>query len=258
MLYRDGFFHADLHPGNLIILPGPKAGFIDLGMVGRLDDHVRRTLLYYYYSLVSGDSATAARYLTSLAEPGPGADPDGFRREVEEVSRRWRIAANFRDFSLAQLIAGSVAFGGKYRMVFPVELVLMVKALVTFEAVGHRMKPGFDVAAVSRPHLNRILLHQFSPWSLLRESLRGAPELVDALVKAPLLVTEGLRLLEQSTRRPTTNPFAGLRGTVFGGFCLLAAAVLVVGTLPAGASGPWVFVAAGLLLLLGVGAALHR
>ena len=55
MLYRDGFFHADLHPGNLLVLPGPKAGFIDLGMVGRFDDDLRRTLLYYFYCLVMGD-----------------------------------------------------------------------------------------------------------------------------------------------------------------------------------------------------------
>ena len=68
MLYRDGFFHADLHPGNLIVLPGPRAGFIDLGMIGRFDDQLRRTLLYYYYCLVMGDSENAPRYLAALAD----------------------------------------------------------------------------------------------------------------------------------------------------------------------------------------------
>ena len=60
MLYGDGFFHADLHPGNLLVLPGPKDGFIDLGMVGRFDDDLRRTLLYYFYCLVMGDAANLA------------------------------------------------------------------------------------------------------------------------------------------------------------------------------------------------------
>ncbi|HEX3126300.1 MAG TPA: AarF/UbiB family protein, partial [Thermoanaerobaculia bacterium] len=55
MLFQDGFFHADLHPGNLLILPGPKLGFIDLGMVGRFSEELRRTMLYYYYTLVMGD-----------------------------------------------------------------------------------------------------------------------------------------------------------------------------------------------------------
>ena len=61
MLYQDGFFHADLHPGNLVIRPGARVGFIDLGMVGRLDEDLRRTLLYYYYSLVMGDAEAASR-----------------------------------------------------------------------------------------------------------------------------------------------------------------------------------------------------
>jgi ubiquinone biosynthesis protein len=226
MIYRDGFFHADLHPANLMILPGPRAGFIDLGMVGRLDEELRRTLLYYYYCLVIGDTENAARYLTTVAQPGPGADPTGFRREIEEVSRRWRRVANFRDFSLAQLIMESVGRGAHYRMYFPVEMVLMVKALITYEGVGHMLMPGFDVAAVSRPHVTRIFLGQFNPLRLVKEGMRGAPEIVDALIKAPLLITEGLRVLERTTHKPPENPLAGVRGTLFAGFCLVAGAIL--------------------------------
>jgi ubiquinone biosynthesis protein len=245
MLFKDGFFHADLHPGNLLILPGPKLGFIDLGMVGRFDQALRRTLLYYYYTLVMGDAENAARYLASVAEPGPGADPVGFRREVTEILHRWNRSANFRDYSLAQLIMHSVNLGAQHRMYFPVEMVLMVKALVTFEGVGQILKPGFDVAAVSQQHASRIFLGQFNPANLVRETMRGAPEVLEAISKAPMLITEGLRLLEKTTRRPPENPFAGLRGTIFGGFCLVAGAVL------AGAHGPWpIWVA---LFALGLG-----
>jgi ubiquinone biosynthesis protein len=250
MLYKDGFFHADLHPGNLLVLPGPKVGFIDLGMVGRFDHALRRTLLNYYYSLVMGDSEGAARYLGNIAEPGPGADPVGFRREVIEILQRWNRAANFRDFSLAQLILYSVNLGANHAMYFPVEMVLMVKALVTFEGVGQILKPGLDVAAVSQPHARKIFLDQFNPLTLGREGMQALPELLEAVSKAPALITEGLRLLEQTLRRRPENPFAGLRGTIFGGFCLLAGAVL------AGAHGPWpVWVG---LLLLGGAVALHK
>ncbi len=233
MLYKDGFFHADLHPANLIVLPGPKCGFIDLGMVGRFDDELRRTMLYYFYCLVMGDAENAARYLASVAHPAPGSDPTGFRREVEEIARRWARASSFEQFSIAQLILESLGVAGHFRMYFPVELILMVKALVTFEGVGHMLKTDIDVAAVSRSHVNGIFLSQFNPLRIARESLRGAPEVVDALVKAPLLVTEGLRFLEKTTRQPPENPFAGMRGTMFAGFCLVAAAIL------AALGGPW-------------------
>jgi ubiquinone biosynthesis protein len=232
MIYKDGFFHADLHPGNLIVLPGPKAGFIDLGMVGRMHDELRRTLLYYYYALVMGDAENAARYLSAAAEPGRGGDPMGFRRDVAEISTRWRRNSNFDTFSLGQLILESVSRGAEYRMFFPVEMVLMVKALITFEGVGQILLPGFDVAEVSKRHVRRVFIQQFSPVRLAQEGLRGAPDLVDALVKMPLLITEGLRVMEKTAKRSTENPFAGLRGTLIAGFSLVAGAIILgfVGT----------------------------
>ena len=233
MIYRDGFFHADLHPGNLLILPGPKVGFIDLGMVGHLDADLRRLLLYYYYSLVSGDAESAARYLCAVAEPGRGADPAGFRREVTEISGRWRSAARFDSFSLAQLVLESVTLGAQYRMYFPVEMVLMVKALITFEGVGQVMLPGVDIARVSRAHIRRIFLEQFNPVRIIREELKSAPDLVDALAKMPLLITEGLRVLERSTQVKAPSPLAGVRGALLAGFCIVGGALLLA------LRGPW-------------------
>lgn len=250
MLYRDGFFHADLHPGNLIVLPGPRAGFIDLGMVGRFDEELKRAMLYYYYCLVTGDAENAARYLSALADGDSSANRKGFQREVEEISRRWHRMANFDEFSMGQLIMESVAKGAKYHMYFPVEMVLMVKAIVTFEGVGQLLVPGFDVAKVSQKHINRIFIQQFSPLRMARESLRGAPELVDALVKMPMLVTQGLRALDKATRQHPENPFAGVRGTLLGGFCILAGAIL------AGFQGPWPIYAA--LFLIGLFLALRK
>jgi len=233
MLYRDGFFHADLHPGNLIILPGARIGFIDLGMVGRLDEELRRSLLYYYFALVMGDADNAARYLTAIATPGPGANPAGFRRDCTEISNRWKRASSFEEYSLGQLILDSLSRGAQYRMYFPVELVLMVKALVTFEGVGHVLLPGFDVAEVSKRHIRTLFIHQFSPLRLLAEGMRGAPDLVDALAKMPLLVTDGLRVLEKVARQPAENPLKGLRGTLIAGSCLVAGAISM------GFGAPW-------------------
>jgi ubiquinone biosynthesis protein len=227
MIYRDGFFHADLHPGNLLVLPGPRVGFIDLGMVGHLDGDLRRLLLYYYYSLVSGDAESAARYLSAVAEPGRGADPSGFRREVTEISGRWRSAARFDSFSLAQLVLESVTLGAQYRMYFPVEMVLMVKALITFEGVGQVMMPGIDIARISRGHIRRIFLEQFNPVRIIRDELKSAPDLVDALAKMPLLITEGVRVLERSTQSKAPSPMAGVRGALLAGFCIVAGALVL-------------------------------
>ncbi len=250
MLYKDGFFHADLHPGNLMILPGGRVGFIDLGMVGRFHEEVRRGLLYYYYSLVMGDAEGAARYLTAMAEVAPRGDAQAFRHDVEEICRRWQRGSSFADFSIGRLILACVARGAWHRLYFPVEMVLMVKALVTFEGVGRQLDEEFDVRSVSQRHINQIFIHQFSPMRIAREGLRGAPELVDVLVKSPMLLTEGMRFLEQATRKPPENPLAGLRGTMFAGACIVSGAVLL------GLSGPtWLGIA---FLVLGFLTALKR
>jgi ubiquinone biosynthesis protein len=246
MIYRDGFFHADLHPGNLLVLDDAKIGFIDLGMVGRLDPDLRRALLYYYYSLVTGDSENAARYLAAVARPGRGSDAPGFRRDVAEISSRWQRASSFDSFSLGRLVLESVQRGAQYRMYFPVELVLMVKALITFEGVGNVLRPGFDVAGVSRRHVRRVFLEQFNPVRIAKDELRGAPDLLDALVKLPSLVTEGVRALERNTRPPSESAIAGVRATILAGFCLVTGAILV------NARAPWpitVLLFGGALLL---------
>lgn len=233
MIYQDGFFHADLHPANLLIMEDGLCAYIDLGMVGRFDDRLRRTMLSYFYCLVSGEAEHAATFLARVAEPGPGGDPPGFRQAVADLSQRWKRSANFKDFSLARLILESISLGGRYRMYFPVEMVLMVKALITFEGVGHILKPGLDVAELSKKHVNAVFWRQFHPKRLFQESLRHAPELLDALVKAPQLIGQAIHLLEEARDRPREEPFHGMRAPLLSGACLIAGAIVI------SAHGPW-------------------
>jgi len=242
MLYEDGFFHADLHPGNLLVLADQRIGFIDLGMVGHLDPGLRHNLMNLYHALVMENFDSAARHLADVAYPGRGADAVTFRRAVRELCRRWRRDASFESFSLALLILEATRLGARYNLYFPVEMVLMVKALITYEGVGYLLDRNFDVAEVSSRHIGRIFRHQFSPQRLIREAKDIAPELLDAAMRIPALVSESLRYLEQQNRRQPVRPLRGLRATVFGGFCLLSGAILVV------FGGPWM-VAVPLLIL---------
>ncbi len=241
MLYQDGFFHADLHPANMLILPGVKIGFLDLGMVGHFDPVLRHSLLELFYSMVMEDFDGAARHLASVSQTDPRSDVIGFRTAVREVARRWRRQARFEEFSLALLILECIQLGGRYHLYFPVDMVLMVKALVTYEGVGYILDPGFNVADVSVRHVGRIFRQEYSPKRLWIEVLRVAPDIVDALLKTPRLVSEGLSTLEERTRRRPQRPLTGVRATLFGGACLVSGAILV------GLGGPW-FLAAVLMI----------
>ena len=234
MLYKDGFFHADLHAGNLKIIPGDrpedlKIGFIDLGMVGRFRSELKRSMLYYYYALVRGDVENAARYLLNMARVGEGGDPQGFRRAVSDMARHFLMRSKQGSVSLAQVILRSLSLGGQYRVFFPVEMTLMVKALVTFEGVGRTLDPDLDVVAVSQRHVRRIFRDRFDPRALGSEMLTSAPELVDVALKLPQLLTSGVSYLEESlTEQPSSDPFSGLRSSIIAGSCIVGGVISVV------------------------------
>lgn len=209
--------------------------------------------------------------------PAPPLASDGFELMPDSpppglVRRFFTIHRHLIGLALGGLVAHvreGIALGGGrkrgLRLLFQVERLLaaLVRPFLDRTLVDRPfpvqlrrrleiqiLKPGLDVAAVSQEHINKIFLHQFSPLRMARDGLRGAPEVIDAIAKAPMLVTEGLRLLEQVSRRPSENPLAGLRGTLFGGFCMVAGAVL------AASGGAWYFWAP--LFVLGIMAALHR
>jgi ubiquinone biosynthesis protein len=231
MLYQDGFFHADLHAGNLMILLGDpvSVGFIDLGMVGRFEERTRRRMLCYFHALVNGDIDAATRYLTDMATVGPGGDVPGFRRALADLSRRFVAQSRRGDFSIAHLILESVGLGARHAVFFPVEMTLMVKALVTFEGVGRTLDPALDVAAVSRRHVTRIFERTFSPVTLGRELMRSAPEMMDLAVQLPALLTSGFRFASDMVeQRQRPNPLAGLKGTILAAACVIGGVLAFV------------------------------
>jgi ubiquinone biosynthesis protein len=230
MLYQDGFFHADLHPGNLLIMDGPdgpRTGFIDLGMVGRFEENTRKLMLYYFNSLVTGDPQGAARYITLLAKPVKGTDVEGFRREFVPVAAKWLKAPNFKEFSLARLIMESVILGAKYRLYYPLELVLMVKAIITFEGVGNVIVPGFDIQKVSKKHIRKMVLHEVNPVELLKTQLQTAPEFMDIIMRSPLIISEAIKKYETSlSQKKDKSSAEKITTMIFAGCCIVAGSIL--------------------------------
>jgi ubiquinone biosynthesis protein len=232
MIFRDGFFHADLHPGNLLIFKDASVGFLDLGMVGRFDREVQQRLFYYFYSLVSGDTDNAARYLASITTVGKNSDVDGFRRAVAGLYDRWLRSANFNDFSLAQVMLQSILLAGQYRIEYPSEIILMVKSLVTLEGAGNLLQPGIDIVELSRKDVRRLLIDQFNLVTFVKASLLVVPELAVILNRSPLILSEGLKQIEGNLRNHTSSRIRALRPTILAASSILAVAILFASGAP--------------------------
>jgi ubiquinone biosynthesis protein len=227
MIFRDGFFHADLHPGNIVIFPNASVGFIDLGMVGQFDSQMRKRMFYYFFSLVMGDASSAARYLSSLAIPAKGTDIEGFRRAVADLYSRWLRNPSSSENSMAQIILQSILMAGRYRIEYPGEIILMVKSLVTVEGMGNTLEPGLNIPEASRKPVQGILRSQFSPLNILKDIILVLPEMVDIISVSPLIISEGLKSFESSLKKTPTGQINPIRNSILAGFCLLAGAILV-------------------------------
>jgi ubiquinone biosynthesis protein len=245
MIFDDGFFHADLHPGNMIVFRDGSVGFIDLGMVGVFDREIRKRLFYFFYSMVTGDPENAARYLVSLTTPTRNSDAEGFQRAAAGLYARWLRSSSFSGMSAGRVILQSILLAGQYRITYPGEMILMIKALLTVEGVANTLEPGFDILKASRGHVQALLLQQFNPLTTLRTSLLVVPELIDVMNRSPLVLTEGLKHFESNLKKSPDNSVERLQTTVLVGFGILAAAVLFA------ASAPWPWYAGlGLVLLI--------
>ena len=234
MLFKDGFFHADLHPGNLLVLPATedaplRIGFIDLGMAGRFEEKTKRQLLYYFRALVNDDIEEATRYLTALATVREGGDPQGFRRAAADLSRRFTMRYASGQLSLAQLILESLNLGGKYRVFFPVEMTLMVKALITFEGLGRALEPQLDIPKISQKHVARIFADRFNPASVARELYRDLPEMLDIMMRLPPLLTSGMNFMEESLNdRPRRRRPVDLHNSIIAATCILGGVLAIL------------------------------
>jgi len=186
-------------------------------------------MLYYFYSLVNGDIEGSAKYLLAMATVGDGGDPVAFRRAVSDLFRRFLLHAAHGEFSLAQLILESLAIGGKHIIFFPVEMTLMVKALITFEGVGQTLDPNLDIPALSKKHVSVIYARRYSPDYLIRNLTRGLPELIDVMISLPKLVADGTRSLDHFLNEsPPANPLAGLKSSLLAGAFIVGGVVAFV------------------------------
>jgi ubiquinone biosynthesis protein len=192
MVFEDGFFHADPHPGNIIMLGPPEApiiGLIDLGLVGRLNEELRDGAIRLLIAAATNDPRAVADALLALGKPRGRVDVKAFRAEVSIVAERY-LGKPLKDIETSALIRDLVQGAIKYDIDMPVEIVMVGKALMTVEGIGKQLDPELDVLGELRPMLTRVVAQRYSPERLARDGLRAARALGDAAVNLPGQITD--------------------------------------------------------------------
>jgi ubiquinone biosynthesis protein len=154
MIFEDGFFHADPHPGNVIIMgpnEAPITGMIDVGMVGRLSPELRDRTVDLMVAAVRKDMVGVADALYAIGKPTKKIDMREYRAEVAMLAEKY-LGKPLKEISLAAMIRDLVQGAIKYGLEIPTDFMLVGKALMTVEGIGREIDPDLDVFGETAPH----------------------------------------------------------------------------------------------------------
>ena len=191
-IFEDGFFHADPHPGNILISGDPDRptiGLIDLGMVGRLSPDMRDKTLDLMIAAVRQDHLAVADALYAIGTPTKKVDMRAYRAEVSLLAEKY-LGRPLKEIDVAALISDLVRGANKYGIEIPADFLLVGKTIMTIEGVGKEIDPDLDVLGVARPYFLDLLRKRYSPERMGMEAWRGLERLSGAAYDLPQQLRE--------------------------------------------------------------------
>lgn len=178
MFIADGFFHADLHPGNIFFGQDGKIVILDVGMVGALTDSQRDRFMLYMLAVSQQQTRRAFHHLVKQTQVLPGSDEEGFYRKFKELADAF-YAATLSQVSLAQVYLGIILHGSRFGFIFPSDLLLHAKAITTAEALAFTLAPDLNFAEAIKPIIARELCQRaLDGRRLQRRAEQILPELI--------------------------------------------------------------------------------
>lgn len=176
MIFHHGFYHADPHPGNLIVLADGTIGLLDFGMVGRLDEAIREDIESMLLAIVTQD----AQMLTSLVMR-LGAVPAGLDEAALSVDLSEFVAHYANQpvdvFDLAGALSEMIEIIQRYHIVLPSTLAMLIKVLIMLDGTGRLLAPHFSLMELVQPYQRKLLQRRLSPARQMRKMRRIFSEL---------------------------------------------------------------------------------
>jgi len=158
-LLEDGFFHADPHPGNLLVMDSGHLAFFDFGMVGRISPQLQTQMIDAFFHVVARDVHGLGQDIINLNFLKPGVDPETVRPVVESLFTHYLNLklgeVNFKEltYDLAEVIY-------EYPFRLPSNFTYIMRALMTLEGIGVVTDPGFSFFETAKPFAREFMLRR--------------------------------------------------------------------------------------------------
>ncbi|MEA2371377.1 MAG: ubiquinone biosynthesis protein [Solirubrobacteraceae bacterium] len=161
-VYAVGVFHGDLHPANLLLLPGNRIGYVDFGIIGRLAAPVRESLVRYAGSLFAGEVDTAVHEFLRWVAPSAATDVAAARAEI--VARTHRLVCDLERAQsgkrqiMAEYQVDLLAATRSHRMAVDPAVVLYTKVVLTIDSVTSELSPSLDLQSLHLRFVRELVI----------------------------------------------------------------------------------------------------
>lgn len=174
MVFEDGFFHADPHPGNIFIEPDGRIGLIDFGMVGAIDEHTGEQLEELLQAVASQDTERLVDALLDMGVIRGVTSRELLQRDLRHLLSSY-YGRPIGEVRVGQLLDDVFAMVRRHHMRLPSNTFLLLKTLVMSEGIGVQLDPSFNLTTALGPYARKLLLRRYSPahWA---HRLRRASE----------------------------------------------------------------------------------
>ncbi len=181
----DGFFHADPHPGNILLTQDGVVAFIDLGMVGRLSESMRDSLFQIFSGIAENNSE---RVVNVLINVGLQENYDVPRSAL--LSDIASLISRQHDVSVSELQFGAVVMGifqicAKHKIIIPREFLLVAKSLLNLDRIAVILAPDFNPSSAARKHLKAIATRRTLDSLKPSDLFEAALQFKDLVQRAP-------------------------------------------------------------------------
>ncbi len=158
-LLEDGFFHADPHPGNLLVMPDGRLAFFDFGMVGRITPQLQAKMIDAFFHVVSKDPAGIAEDLIELDFLKPGTSPNVIKPVVEKMFE-FHFNLKLKDVNFKELTYDLADVMYDYPFRLPSNFTYIMRALMTLEGIGIITDPEFNFFETAKPYAKEFMLRR--------------------------------------------------------------------------------------------------
>jgi len=253
MIFRDGFYHADPHPGNILVMSKGRVGILDGGMVGRIDEELRDRIVEILLSAADRDAPRLAEVIANICKAPLNLDRGGLSGDLMEVFGQYG-AQSVNQMDIGGALTAITRIMHEYNLFMPTRLSMLIKCLIILEGTGKGLNAGFNLAELLEPFQKQFILQQLSPETWFRKAKRMRREWESLAQSIPHGVSNLLEQLQTGNFavRVKHPPLEKSVNRMVYGLCtsalLLASALLWIHQVPPTIHGTSILGAAGYLI----------